>query len=80
MAEIDRELLQDIGFEKGTGWDVEVWVFGGWFWVYFEDSPRRHQLPKSSILITDCTRQEFFEKFFEEFRFVLHEEYQDARD
>lgn len=32
---IDRELLKDVGFELGTGWGHEVWVYEGNFWVHY---------------------------------------------
>ena len=32
---IDRQLLRDMGFEEGSGWDHEVWVYEGDFWVHF---------------------------------------------
>ena len=32
---IDRNLLKDIGFIKGSGWDHEVWVYEGNFWVHY---------------------------------------------
>lgn len=32
---IDRNLLKEIGFELGTGWDHEVWVYDGMFWVHY---------------------------------------------
>lgn len=35
---IDREMLRDIGFIIGTGWDHEVWVYDGIFWVHYGGS------------------------------------------
>ena len=32
---IDRNLLKEIGFELGTGFGREVWVYDGMFWVYY---------------------------------------------
>jgi len=32
---IDRNLLKDIGFIEGSGWDHEVWVYEGNFWVHY---------------------------------------------
>jgi hypothetical protein len=81
MIEIDRELLHDIGFEKGTGWDVEVWVYNGWFWVYFEtDKSLIDAEDTRSILITDYTRQQFFAKFLDELREVSYECLQGYRE
>jgi hypothetical protein len=30
---VDIALLTDLGFEQGTGFEVETWVFDGMFWV-----------------------------------------------
>lgn len=32
---IDRRLLGQMGFRKGVGWDHEVWVYDGDFWVHY---------------------------------------------
>ena len=33
--QLTRALLIDIGFKCGTGWDHEVWVYEGMFWIHF---------------------------------------------
>lgn len=33
---IDQELLKDIGFVRGKGFDHEVWVYDGFFWVHYD--------------------------------------------
>jgi hypothetical protein len=38
-APIDRDLLKDMGFELGTGWPGETWVYDGDFWVHFYPHP-----------------------------------------
>jgi hypothetical protein len=37
---IDRTLLKDIGFKVGTGWDHEVWIYDGFFWVHYGGKPQ----------------------------------------
>ena len=32
---IDKKMLKDMGFIKGDGWEHEVWVYNGDFWVHF---------------------------------------------
>jgi len=32
---IDLGLLKDLGFEKGKGWDHEVWTYKGMCWVHY---------------------------------------------
>lgn len=35
---IDRQVLKDMGFVLGTGFDFEVWYHEYDFWVYFDDN------------------------------------------
>ena len=35
---IDKKLLKDMGFILGRGWDHEVWVYDGSFWVHYDGS------------------------------------------
>lgn len=61
---IDRELLEDIGFLIGNGWDHEVWVYDGNFWVHFGgtiDETNNH-------VHNTVTRKKFFEAFISAIR------------
>lgn len=58
---IDRTLLEDIGFEKGSGWDHEVWVYEGDFWVHYSND--FFGLPGQQINGNTATRKEFFKMF-----------------
>jgi hypothetical protein len=59
---LEKELLKDIGFVKGTGWDGEMWVFNGCFWVsYFDHDPGL--LKDQHADGRKITRKRFFEKF-----------------
>ena len=58
---IDRELLEDMGFRRGEGFDYEIW-FKGTFVVRFD--PKHHKESQDfSCLYTD-SRKDFFKKFF----------------
>lgn len=59
---LDREMLKDMGFELGKGWDHEVWVKDGYFWVHYTDEPTCVYL-KSQIVSGYATRKEFFDVF-----------------
>jgi hypothetical protein len=62
---LDRDLLKDIGFELGSGWDMEVWVYKGEFWVYFTDDESVLLILESRSVLASCSRKEFFKKFID---------------
>jgi hypothetical protein len=63
---IERELLQDIGFQRGAGdWPCEVWVYEGMFWVWFGDIPDSARFDLTTIDGRSVTREEFFNVFIE---------------
>lgn len=59
---LDRSLLQDIGFVRGTGWDHEVWVYAGMFWIHFGDYDR-NWWPSSNTHVNgdEISRKEMLE-------------------
>lgn len=62
---IARELPQDMGFELGTGWNGEVWVYKGMFWVYFSDDETLNNghLQDRKVDGRTISRRDFFTKF-----------------
>lgn len=70
---LDRELLQDIGFERGTGWDHEVWVYHGNFWVHFGGG--FGGLEGCQIDGNTASRKEFFKMFLEAMRNDFYNQY-----
>ncbi len=62
---LDRELLEDIGFELGHGWDGECWVYEGMFWVYYFDYDTDSVLQNWVMDGRTVNRKEFFGKFIE---------------
>ncbi len=67
---IDRDLLKDMGFELGSGWDHEVWVYDGDFWVHFGGEFGGIEGRQIS---STATRKEFFEMFIDAIRDVVME-------
>ena len=59
---IDKEILKDIGFEKGTGWEHEVWVYNGDFWVHYDGE---FSGLKGQQISGSASNGEFFEMFIE---------------
>lgn len=66
---LDRDLLLDMGFILGSGWDHEVYVYEGWFWVHYGGA--FDGLPGRQIDGSTATRREFFTMFFEALRAEL---------
>lgn len=69
MATIDQELLEDMGFIRGTGeWGHEVWVYEGYFWVHFDETMTIQQQEKwpeadDTFYTSRGTQAEFFKRF-----------------
>jgi hypothetical protein len=59
---LDREMLKDIGFVQGFGWDHEVWVYNGIFWVHFSPIiiPPKYS---GTEVNASVTRRQFFQLF-----------------
>tara|TARA_R110000744_G_scaffold198148_1_gene317357 strand:+ start:149 stop:355 length:207 start_codon:yes stop_codon:yes gene_type:complete len=67
---VDKQILEDMGFVLGTGWDHEVWVRDGSFWVHYgEYEP---SLIGHRIISGYKTNKEFFDKFLD---IITDEEY-----
>ena len=63
---LDKQLLKDIGFRKGTGWDHEVWVYDGMFWLHYGEYDHDKYLSLPTALDgVSLSRKEFFAKFLE---------------
>ena len=62
---IDRQLLQDIGFVLGHGFQLETWVYDGMFWVTFGKSFAGDSREREIDALT-VSRQKFFRKFLRE--------------
>lgn len=45
---LDKGLLKDIGFVRGTGWDHEVWVYEGMFWIHYGDYDKARWLSETT--------------------------------
>lgn len=78
---LDRELLKDIGFERGTGWDHEVWVYDGEFWIHYGDYDHE-QWPDSSTHVngTKISRKELLRLFIERVKQVCHESHMELTE
>lgn len=63
---LDRQLLAGIGFEIGSGWDHEVWVYDGYFWVHY--GGEFGGLEGQQIDGNTATNKEFFAMFLEAVR------------
>lgn len=62
---LDRELLKDIGFVRGTGWDHEVWVYEGMFWLHYGDYDRTQWLNQSTHIDgLTVSRKDLFKLLF----------------
>ncbi len=70
MKPLDRELLTDMGFVPGTGWDHEVWVYEGKFWVHFGEF--KADSGYGGVHADWTTRRAFFELFIEAITGVEH--------
>lgn len=71
---LDRELLKDIGFERGKGWDHEVWVYNGQFWVHFGDYDHgRWPTTATHVEGTRVTRKHLFTCFLKAILDDCHE-------
>ena len=68
---ISQELLKDMGFEKGSGWDHEVWYHECDFWVHFGGDDDLG-MPDCQIYAGETTRPEFFKKFMSTFESGIH--------
>ena len=60
---IDRALLKDMGFILGHGWDHEVWVYNGSFWVHYDGT--FGGLPGAQVDGNATARSTFFQMFVE---------------
>jgi hypothetical protein len=60
---IERTLLLDMGFVRGSGWDHEVWVYDGNFWVYYNGEFAG--LAEAQIDGSTCDRSTFFKLFLD---------------
>lgn len=60
---IERNLLEDVGFEPGKGWDHEVWVYDGKLWVYFGVQKTNRFLADDQIVGDSISRKDFFAWF-----------------
>ena len=58
---INKDLLKSIGFIKGSGWEHEVWVYEGDFWVHFGDDFSK--LEGQQVNGNTVTEREFFRMF-----------------
>jgi len=67
---IDRQILKDIGFELGTGFDHEVWVYDGEFWVHFGGD---FSGISGRQISGDAEMKDFFAMFLEAVRNVVME-------
>jgi hypothetical protein len=59
---IERQMLKDMGFILGKGWDHEVWVRDGDFWVHYIEELDTNYL-KDRKVSGYITRREFFNIF-----------------
>jgi hypothetical protein len=66
---LDRVLLQDIGFQRGTGWDHEVWVYEGMLWLHYGEYDKEYWLRDgSSFDGMSLSRKELFQTVIEAVR------------
>ena len=59
---IEKKILEQIGFVVGPGWDHEVWVYEGQFWVHFDGE---FSGCEGSQISGDAEMIEFFKMFLE---------------
>ena len=60
---VDKKLLKEIGFVQGNGFDHDVLVYDGSFWVHYGYG-KKHQY-NYNINAEDYTAKEFFNLFLE---------------
>ena len=59
---IDKKILEQMGFKKGSGWDHEVWHYDGDFWVHFNGD---YKGLRGTQISGDASMEEFFSMFIE---------------
>lgn len=71
---LDKELLKDLGFKRGKGFDHEVWVYDGEFWIHYGDYDHE-RWPDSSLHVngTKISRKELLRLFLERVKEVCYE-------
>lgn len=72
---LDRSLLKDIGFQRGTtGWDHEVWVYDGMFWIHYGDYDKeRWLISPANVDGISLTRKHLFTLLIEAIRCEVHD-------
>jgi hypothetical protein len=67
---LDRELLKDLGFERGKGWDHEVWVYEGMLWLHYGNYDEERWLTNSKTHFDglSLSRKELFQTVIEAVR------------
>lgn len=76
MMELDRELVRDLGFVIGKGWNHEVWVYEGYFWIHFGRYDE-HYLSHPSAIDGETSRKDFLRQFIEAVKSEVSESYQE---